>query len=515
METIDLNLDNLEPINIDFGEPSSSQRTVNFGSGIELLINDKNRSSNHATTIDMKDLDNLENELNNLSDGVDSAAAAAGKSGGGGGSGAGESKVFGGFSNFFGGFGGAKKDESVKIITEDDATDSRVGQATADSMSGNTKTWDGYSKVSDVPPRTTSSSSAHLSEREKRRKKRTMIRHLEEWYEKGIIKTSSRFTMDSNYDEVEDEYEGALEDKRKRDAVKLQQNWMITAINTIEYGNSMFNPFDINLDGWGESVSEDIDSYSDIFEQLHEKYKGGKMSPELALLLKLGFSASVIHFSNKALSNAAPGVSEIMRQSPELMRMFTNATVDSMKQQAPGMSFASELLNNNRPGPMTGAPPAPVETRNQPAPPASARPGMQFTAPDGAPYSNRPDIAMGRGAMFREGGVEMNSGYKNVNTPPQTTMPPPQPSQPSAAQQQMASQPRPEMSGPKMTDIDNILSGLKTKTVDIHPEPTQEFNENDSMISISSLKDLQNSNMPKRTNRRKPRSDRNVISLDI
>lgn len=511
METIDLNLDDLEPINIDFGEPSPSQRTVNFGSGIELLINDKNRSSNHATTIDMKDLDNLENELNNLSDGVDAAAANAGKTNGG------ESKVFGGFSNFFGGFGAAKKDESVKIITEDDATDSRVGQATADSMGGNTKTWDGYSKVNDVPPRTTfHSSSAHLSEREKRRKKRTMIRNLEEWYEKGIIKTSSRFTMDSNYEEVEDEYEGALEDKRKRDAVRLQQNWMITAINTIEYGNSMFNPFDISLDGWGESVSEDIDSYSDIFEQLHDKYKGGKMSPELALLLKLGFSASVIHFSNKALSNAAPGVSEIMRQSPELMRMFTNATVDSMKQQAPGMAFASELLNNNRPGPMTGAPPAPQETRNQPAPPASARPGMQFTAQDGAPFSNRPDIAMGRGAMFREGGVEMNGGYQNMNSQQSTmTMPPPQPSQPSAAQQQMASQPRPEMSGPKMTDIDNILSGLKTKTVDIHQEPTQEFNENDSMISISSLKDLQNSAMPKRTNRRKPRSDRNVISLDI
>ena len=508
METIDLNLDNLESINIDFGEPAATQKSVNFGSGIELLMNDKNRSSNHATTIDMKDLDNLENELNNLSDSVGAATSggAAKPSGG-------ESKVFGGFSNFFGGFGGggAKKgDESVKIITEDDTTDSRVGQATADSMGGNTKTWDGYSRVNDVPPRTTSSSSAHLSEREKRRKKRTMIRNLEEWYEKGIIKTSSRFTMDSNYDEVEDEYEGALEDKRKRDAVKLQQNWMITAINTIEYGNSMFNPFDINLDGWGESVSEDIDSYGEIFEQLHDKYKGGKMRPELALLLKLGFSASVIHFSNRALSSAAPGVSEIMRQSPELMRMFTNATVDSMKNQAPGMAFASELLNNNRApqGPMTGPPPAPVETRNQSAPPASARPGMQFTNQDGRPATNRPDIAMGRGAMFREQGVEMNTGYQNTNP----VMPPPQPSQPST---QAFTGPRPEMTGPKMTDIDNILAGLKTKTVDIHQPPTQEFNEGDSMISIASLKDLQNSAMPKRTNRRKPRSDRNVISLDI
>lgn len=495
---IELDLDNLEPINIDFGEPSS-QRSVNFGSGIELLMNDKNRGSNHSTTIDMKDLDNLESELNDLSSGIQTSNVST----------SGETKTFGGFSSFFGGGGKKSGEENVRIITEDDTTDSHVGQATVDSMGGNTKTWDGYGKVNEVPPRTGgfSSASSNMTDRERRRKKRTMIRNLEEWYEKGIIKTAPHFNMDSNYEEVEDEYEGALEDKRKRNAVKLQQNWMITAINTIEYGNAMFNPFDISLDGWGESVSEDIDSYDEIFEQLHEKYKGGKMSPELALLLKLGFSASVIHFSNKALSSATPGFNDVMKQSPELMRMFTNATVDSMKQQSPGMAFASELLNNNRPGPSTGVPPAPVETRNQPAPPASSRPGMQFTM--NGPPNNRPDLAMGRGAMFQESGVEMNSGYQNTSTQP-TSMPPPQPSAPSNYQTQ-----RPEMTGPKMTDIDNILSGLKTKSVDIHQAPNSEFNENDSMISISSLKDLQNSAMPKRTNRRKPKSDRNVISLDI
>jgi len=34
------------------------------------------------------------------------------------------------------------------------------------------------------------------------------------------------------------------------------------------------------------------------------------------------------------------------------------------------------------------------------------------------------------------------------------------------------------------------------------------------MISITSLKDMQNNNMPKRS-RRKQRSDKNTISLDI
>jgi hypothetical protein len=44
---------------------------------------------------------------------------------------------------------------------------------------------------------------------------------------------------------------------------------------------------------------------------------------------------------------------------------------------------------------------------------------------------------------------------------------------------------------------------------------TIETLEDDSMISISSLRDLNNTNMPKRSNRRKNRSDKNTISLDI
>ena len=73
---------------------------------------------------------------------------------------------------------------------------------------------------------------------------------------------------------------------------------------------------------------------------------------------------------------------------------------------------------------------------------------------------------------------------------------------------------RQEMRGPQNSDIDNILSGLKSKTVAM---PTQQtpIIEDDSMISISSLKDLQNTNMPKRGGRRKNRSDKNTVSLDL
>ena len=89
------------------------------------------------------------------------------------------------------------------------------------------------------------------------------------------------------------------------------------------------------------------------------------------------------------------------------------------------------------------------------------------------------------------------------------------------------------MKGP--SDINSILSGMKTKTINIHQEqpisPAVEkssssinnvnmnmnMNMNDSStISISDLKDLQaeGGNLPKKS-RRRQKSSSNTISLDI
>ena len=75
METIDLNLDNLDPVSIDLNHNSSSSApSVNFGSGIELLMNDKKRSSSSDNIkLDLGDLDTLEQEMNDLSSTATSA----------------------------------------------------------------------------------------------------------------------------------------------------------------------------------------------------------------------------------------------------------------------------------------------------------------------------------------------------------------------------------------------------------------------------------------------------------
>jgi hypothetical protein len=461
MEEINLGLSDLEPISLNFNDDFSSPApSVSFGSGIELLMNDKKKSSSSSVNIDLGEIDKIESELNELSEKASAPSS--------------DTKTLSGFASNLFGFG--------KSNSSNEKSDSKLGSATAESVGGKSSTWDGFSKVNDIPNE--KASTARMTDREKRRKKRAMIKKLEEWYEKGLVKNITHFNLDSPYDEVEDEYETAMEDKRKKDSIKLQGWWFMTFVNSVEYANAAFNPFDLNLDGWGEQVSEDIDSYEEIFSELHEKYKGGKMAPELSLLLRLGFSAAVINFTNKALSSATPGFNDVIRQSPELMKAFTNATVNSMSQQSPGFAFANNLMQEQSNKPRGPPPPAPVETKSMPPP---QRPSMQYT-------SNRPDINAGRGAMFREEGVDMNNQFGDLNR-----------EEPRQSQ-------RPEMRGPQNTDIDNILAGLKTRTVNIHePAPAQ---EDDSMISITSLKDAQNATMPKRS-RRKQRSDKNTISLDI
>jgi hypothetical protein len=56
-------------------ELSSTRRSANFGGGIELLMNEKNKGDKKfSSSIDIEDITNLENELNELSENTNSAS---------------------------------------------------------------------------------------------------------------------------------------------------------------------------------------------------------------------------------------------------------------------------------------------------------------------------------------------------------------------------------------------------------------------------------------------------------
>ena len=521
------------------GSSSSSSSGVNFGGGIEMLMNEKRKSSSsssssHRGSMNLGELDNLEKELNELSGNTGSGSGSGSGSGFGGGSGSGSGSGSGGggggggflddFSTTFSSFmniGTASTtpvNENTRPIAPGSAEQgaANLGAATKESSGGaNTKTWDGFAKLNEVPLASTMSGLPKLSEREKRRKKRAMIKKLDEWHEKGLLKHSSHFNLDSDFDEVEDEYETALDEKRKKDSIKLQGWWFMTFINSVEYANTVFNPFDLNLDGWGEQISEDIDSYDEIFNELHDKYKGGKISPEISLLLRVGFSAAVVNITNKALSTATPGFNDIIKQSPELMKMFTNATVQTLnKENSLGSMMNSFMSGGSTPGGgkpgnggggggmdqgvanLFGPPPKPVDTK-------TFRPDAFFNTAGGnggnggqngngnrvkplPPYPPVPPSSSSSSSSSTSAAAQKNATNSYQSRPDLAVA--------SASASASSSVSRSEMKGPQNTDLDEILSGLKRKETMIqYSEPAgggggedeDEFDDQDT-FSITS-----------------------------
>ena len=79
-------------------------------------------------------------------------------------------------------------------------------------------------------------------------------------------------------------------------------------------------------------MNENLNDYDEIFEELGEKYggEGEAMAPEIRLLLTLAGSAFMFHLTNTMFKSSIPGMDDVLRQNPELMKQFAEAAVGTM-----------------------------------------------------------------------------------------------------------------------------------------------------------------------------------------
>ena len=519
---------------------SGGRTSTNFGSGIELLMNDKfkndsgGRRGGGGDDITLNDLTMLENELNDISGDINSMGNSNSNS---------NSKKISSRSmksdifsiNFSNDDGNASGDERDNASGGDAIPAFSIGSATANATGGDEKpTWDGYAKFNnipmnpDIPVDSASTGGAaapqQMSKEELLREKFKLLRKLEELEAKGVTLTK-KYTMESSILEMRGEYETHVEEREHQNSKKFQGKMLLACITGLEFLNNKFDPFDLKLDGWSEQVNENIDEYDEIFAELHEKYKSkAQMAPELKLLFQLGGSAIMLHMTNTMFKSALPGMDDIMRQNPELMQQFTQAAVNSMSSsnQAQGLngrgtsgagagagftSFMSDIMGGGGSSSSMPSrpPPPPVATKSVNAAPPPPRPGAAI------PIINRPDINIGRGQM--NAGINMSDDDDMDGTSGGGMFMGRSSSQSQSQSQPAQMQRRPEMRGPSAdTDINSILSGLKTKSINIQSqsESAQQSQSQSQFADIESG----NSTAPMKS-KRKPRSEKNTISLNI
>jgi len=110
-------------------------------------------------------------------------------------------------------------------------------------------------------------------------------------------------------------------------AEKLGAKILLTTITALEFLNTKFDPFDLKLDGWSESVHENIDDYNEVFGELYEKYKSNtKMPPEVKLIMMVGGSAAMVHLTNTMFKSSTPATMGMpsMPSMPQMPSMPMN-----------------------------------------------------------------------------------------------------------------------------------------------------------------------------------------------
>ena len=438
----------------------SPKKSVNFGPGAEMLMNqNKSKSSSPKADINLDDISNLDSI--DLNAGPPKAKRPS-------------------FTDVTSNlFSGPKNDPIGIKLKIDEPPIIKTAPLPGATSKIKTETEDGFKTFNEIPVTPAAPPApVRMSPEETLREKLKLLRALEAMEKKGIQLTK-KYTMDSPLAEMKGEYETIKADAEKKSSVKFQRQMMLAAVSGLEFLNGRFDPFDLKLDGWSEAVQENVEEYDDVFGELHEKYGGkAKMAPELKLLFMLGGSAAMLHMTNTMFKSAMPGMDDIMRQNPELMQQFQNAAMNTMGQQNPGFGqFMGGVMGG--PPPMTmppmGSPPGPDDSMRQ-TPPRMSR-----------ARTNRPDIEMSRSNTFTDA-IDPRDNFQSVKK----------------------SSRRPEMKGP--SDLDDILSGLKTKKINLK---SQKDKDSASVVSVSELNDMKDSLEKPKKSRRKPKSERNTISLNF
>ena len=226
-----------------------------------------------------------------------------------------------------------------------------------------------------------------------KKEKMEFINKLQRLEQKGFT-VSRRFTMDNNLEEIRDEYNRLVDARSLEVSLKFQRQALMGIVTGLEWANGKFDPFDVKLDGWSESVHENVEDFDEIFEELYDKYKErGKMPPEARLMVALAGSGFMCHVSNTFLRSRMPNVDDVLRNNPDIARQVAGAAASAA---GPGFGNFMNMAMNRGGG---GAP-----SFNAP----SNMPNMQMpNAPQNVAASEPPTGAnTGRREMRGPSGVD-------------------------------------------------------------------------------------------------------------
>lgn len=159
-----------------------------------------------------------------------------------------------------------------------------------------------------------------------RKKKLEYIAKLERIKTINGLKPYKLFTLSDDLSDIQNEHERLRKQIDMEKGVNMCKTGTVAVVTIIEVLNTIYDPFDLKLKGWSETLKSQLEDHDDVFIELYEKY-GSYIDPppEIKLIGIIFFSGLSFHYSSSMMDNMAktsPDHYTIISQNPELKRLF-------------------------------------------------------------------------------------------------------------------------------------------------------------------------------------------------
>src|SRR6056300_92597 len=161
--------------------------------------------------------------------------------------------------------------------------------------------------------------------------KADLINKLSRLEKKGFA-VNKRLNAYSNIEELSSEVKRITYSIDVEQSVRFSRRMLVACVTGLEFLNKRYNPFEIQLEGWSESVMENVDDYDGVFEELYVKYRSKvSVAPEIKLIMMLGGSAMMFHLTNSMFKTALPNMNDVIKQNPDLVKNMMAAVQNTTR----------------------------------------------------------------------------------------------------------------------------------------------------------------------------------------
>ena len=150
--------------------------------------------------------------------------------------------------------------------------------------------------------------------------------------EKKGFAVNKRLNAYSSVDDLRTEVKRITYSIDVEQSIRFSRRMLIACVTGLEFLNKRYNPFEIQLEGWSESVMENVDDYDGVFEELYVKYRSKvNVAPEVKLIMMLGGSAMMFHLTNSMFKSALPNMNDVLKQNPDLVKNMMAAVQNTAR----------------------------------------------------------------------------------------------------------------------------------------------------------------------------------------